>query len=342
MAQDVSRSWFAVLNNPSQHGYTGTPQEVCEQLRDEWIHDSTTRSGAWAYCISAAGLEHVHMVLEDIPMRFSVVKASYAVGMHFEATKGTKQQAEDYIYKRHPFDEKGEQVLYIVKHGALHAASGNRTDIATIENMLAEGKNPQDIMDTSLSFRRFEKMIKDAYFRKRLKEVPPIRDVSVHYIVGDSGSGKSYSYVNLCQQYGESNICFISDYSNGGFDFYSGEKIIFLDEYKGQLSYSAFLTITDRYKAQVHARYTNAWALWDQVYITSVYPPERLYMQMVHLENRKTDVDKQLLRRVTDITYCFIDKTGNYCRYEIPMSDYTNIENLKHDALAPTPFDITP
>ena len=72
MAQDVTRSWFAVLNNPQDHGYEGTPQEICEQLRDEWVQDSTTRSGAWAYCISAAGLHHIHMVLEDTTaMRFS-------------------------------------------------------------------------------------------------------------------------------------------------------------------------------------------------------------------------------------------------------------------------------
>ena len=75
MPQDVARSWFAVLNHPEEHGYNGTPQEICEKLRDEWIGDSTTRSGAWAYCTSADGLNHVPMVLEDsVAMRFSAVK----------------------------------------------------------------------------------------------------------------------------------------------------------------------------------------------------------------------------------------------------------------------------
>ena len=84
MSAEVSKSWFAVLNNPAERGYTGTPQEICEQLRDEWIRDSTTRSGAWAYCVSAAGLHHIHMVLEDkVAMRFSMVKKSYAEGDAF-------------------------------------------------------------------------------------------------------------------------------------------------------------------------------------------------------------------------------------------------------------------
>lgn len=104
MSDEVSRSWFAVFNNPEKHGYTGTPEEVCERLKAEWVGDSTTRSGAWAYCVSAAGLHHIHMILEDqVAMRWTGVKNSYAIGMHFEPTKGSKKQAEDYLYKRHPF-----------------------------------------------------------------------------------------------------------------------------------------------------------------------------------------------------------------------------------------------
>lgn len=65
----------------------GTPQEICERLRDEWIEGGEHRTGAWAYCISAAGLHHVHMVLEDEkPMRFSLIKKSYAIGARLEPT----------------------------------------------------------------------------------------------------------------------------------------------------------------------------------------------------------------------------------------------------------------
>ena len=79
MAYDtISRSWFCVLNNPRDHGYTGSPQEICEKLRDEWISIHADGSGAWAYCISATGVPHVHMVLEDKEaMRFSEVKKAY-------------------------------------------------------------------------------------------------------------------------------------------------------------------------------------------------------------------------------------------------------------------------
>ena len=101
MSDTVSKSWFAVFNNPQQHGYDGEPSEVIDRLISEWISNNPTRSCAMTFCVSADGLPHVHMVLEDVKaMRFSTIKKTFAVGAHFEATKGSKEQAEDYINKR--------------------------------------------------------------------------------------------------------------------------------------------------------------------------------------------------------------------------------------------------
>ena len=164
MSQDVTLSWFATLNNPADHGYPGSPQEVCEQLRDEWIQDSTTRTGAWAYCISAEGLHHVHMVLEDaVAMRFSMVKKTYAIGAHLEPTKGSKKKAEDYIYKRHPYDEKGEIVKCVVTAGRIRGAQGKRSDLERIEELIQDGKTPSEILDENFAYYRYEKEIRKAY-----------------------------------------------------------------------------------------------------------------------------------------------------------------------------------
>ena len=35
MKDTVSRSWFAVFPYPEQHGYTGTPEEIIEKLKNE-------------------------------------------------------------------------------------------------------------------------------------------------------------------------------------------------------------------------------------------------------------------------------------------------------------------
>lgn len=338
MAQDVTRSWFAVLNNPQDRGYEGTPQAICEQLRDEWIGDSTTRSGAWAYCISADGLRHVHMVLEDaVAMRFSAVKKSYAIGCHLEPTRGTKKQAEDYIQKKHPFEEKGEKVVCIVRAGTILGAPGKRTDLETIGVLLEDGLTPQQIMDNNFSFRRYEREIKSAYFRRRWTETPPMRDVAVHLLIGPSGSGKTHKYVELCEDVGEENICLVSDFAVGGLDHYEGEPILYIDEYKGQYSYSTFLTLIDKYKAQIHARYSNVWCLWNEVYITSVFPPEDLYILMVPADRRGLDSREQMYRRITDISYCYV-VDGDYKRYTIPMREYKDYETLLAQVPASIPL----
>lgn len=324
-----------MLNNPADHGYPGTPEEVCHKLRDEWIENSKTRRGAWAYCISSDGLHHVHMVLEDgKSMRFSAIKKAYAAGMHFEATKGNKQQAEDYIHKRPPFDEKGETVEHICFAGEIKGVQGKRSDLQQIAALIDEGKTPQEIMDENFSYRRYERMIRSAFFAKRRKETPVHRDVEVHFLIGDSGSGKSYTYVTLCEDYGEHEIYFLSDYETGGLDQYQGEQILFMDEYKGQYPFSFLLVMLDRYKAQIHARFSNVYALWAEVYITSVFPPEELYKKMVQETDRGIDKQQQLMRRISDITYCFVDDNGEYRRYTIPMSKYKGYEDLKKQAVA--------
>lgn len=333
IASDVSRSWFAVLNNPSKHGYEGSPQEVCEQLKQEWIKDRPSRTGAWAYCISSQGLHHVHMVLEDTKaMRFTAIKKSYASGMHFEATKGNKKQAEDYIKKNPPFDESGETIEYTCYAGEITGKQGKRSDLDEIALMIEEGMTPSQIFDINLTHRKYERMIKAAYFAKRKKETPIHREVKVHFLVGESGSGKSYSYAMLCEEYGEEEIYFLTDYDNGGFDMYQGERILFMDEYKGNYPFSFLLVLLDKYKTQIHARYSNIFALWDEVYITSVFPPEELYKRMVEEDVRGTDKQQQLFRRITDITYCYRDLQGRYQRYTIPMTEYTRYYDLKKQA----------
>lgn len=73
----MARSWFCVANNPQEHGYIGTPEEIAERIADDWVKDNPQRSCAIAYCISADGLHHLHKVLEDVKnMRSKVYKKS--------------------------------------------------------------------------------------------------------------------------------------------------------------------------------------------------------------------------------------------------------------------------
>lgn len=325
----VSKSWFAVFDNPELHGYDYEPMQIIEKLRDEWIENNPTRSGAWIYCISETGLKHVHMILEDTKaMRWTAIKKSYAIGMHFNPTKGTKEQAEDYINKRGKWEEKGEQVICSVRHGEIKANRGNRRDLETIEELIALGKTPSEIMDMSFSYRRYDKMIRGAYFSKRNRETPFIRDVKVVWHVGASGSGKSYCAKQLIDDHGEDYIYFVTDYENGFLDKYCGEPVLFLDEYRGQFRFSTLLTMLQGYKTQVHCRYENAVQLWNEVHITSVKAPEMVYESLIEsYEERQIDTFEQLRRRISEMVYHWKDADG-YHQYSVPMTEYKNYNHL--------------
>jgi len=279
-SKESSKSWFCVLNNPEE-SYVGEPQVIAEQVLSDWIQDKPSRTGAVAYCISADGLRHLHMVLEDSnKARFSSLKNTYPRA-HLEPTKGTKEQAEDYINKRGKYEDKGEIILYIARFGEIKGRQGARKDFDILENMIDEGYRPEQIMRENMSYRRYEKYIRDAFYDKRKREVPFLRDIDCTWHVGASGSGKSYTMKQLVDKGLQDDLYIISDYDKGGLDRYNGEDIIFLDEFRGQIRYSTLLMMLQGYMQQFHSRYTNVYGLWTKVHITSVLPPEVVYNKMV-------------------------------------------------------------
>ena len=90
------------------------------------------------------------------------------------------------------------------------------------------------------------------------------------------------------------------------------------------------LQILDVYTAPVHSRYKDKVMLWDTVYITSVFPPEILYDLLVS-KYKKEDSYEQLKRRIDFIVYCWKDNSG-YHQFELPMSAYKGIDDLRFRA----------
>ncbi len=212
MSESISKSWFCVFNNPEEHGYTGTPQQIVDKILQQWIEDNPQRTCAITYCISPDGLKHCHAVLEDTKaMRFSAIKKTYP-SMHIEPTKGSKSDAEDYINKKGKFQEKGEKMVCSARHGEIKGYQGQRRDLEIIEEMIGQGRTPNAIMDMSLQYRRYDKMIKEAYYRKRFLETPVKRNIVIYWHVGLSGTGKSHALVELAEEYGEDYIYIVTDY----------------------------------------------------------------------------------------------------------------------------------
>lgn len=328
---DSARAWFCVLNNPrSIWGADMTPQDMVIAALDRWQENKPQRTCAGNYEKGDTGNEHMHLVLCDPQKsRFSAVQKMFP-GIHIEPMKGSKEDAEAYITKKGRFAEKEHTVIVpAIFRGEIKANRGKRNDLEIIEDLLNQGKTPEQIMEISLSYRMYEKMIRSAYYRIQSRQTAPLRQVTVYWHVGSSGSGKSYTYVTLCEQRGEDNIYLMSDYETGGLDKYEAQPILFMDEFKGRISFSDLLGYLEGYKKQIHCRYANALALWTEVHIASIYPPETLYDSMVPIDYRDTDEYEQLRRRITYIVYHY-KKDGQYRSFSLPMGEYHNYAQLKY------------
>lgn len=352
-------SFFVVYNNPRKHGIAGittaemehmTNEDICRQTVEAFCNTSG-KSATVLYCVSAAGLEHIHAVFCGVnQLRLTTLKKFLGPPAHIEITRGDKAQVEAYINKTGKFEEKGEAILAKAQIGEIKGTQGKRTDIMFIREAIDKGLNWHDVVRLNDRFYdgRMTTIIKNMYFDKRFQETPLKRKVDVHWVIGGSGSGKTGTIFQLAEEYGADNIFLVSDYK-APFDGYAGEKIIVMDEFRGQMAYSVLLDVTEGYRKQVHCRNTNVWSLWDAVYITTIKTPEEVYAKMIDAEDADSDPIGQLLGRLKDISYCYRvnrptgtkkDRDGEpaeFYRYTISGKAYremkgTKIEEIKKSA----------
>lgn len=156
------------------------------------------------------------------------------------------------------------------------------------------------------------------------------------YHWGASGTGKTYTYINLCEKHGEDNVYICNDYSNsggsgGGFDMYTNNpaKYIVLDEFRGNMPYNTLLSLLDKYsRNQQHCRYQNTYNLWTSVYICSVLPPEKVYDFMVDKAVQTIDSKRQFFRRLNKIVYHYKNDKGEFREFAMSADEYKNAEDM--------------
>lgn len=333
-----SRKFLGTLNNPTEWGYD---QDKVIRLLSEL-----------AGCHYIAIAEEIG-VLEHTPhMHFFVVyrnpKAKSTMcntvpKAHWDPCRGTIEQNRDYVFKQGKWvdSEKGTTALPETQRewGEIPTECkefpSNKSDVMdAINEMIEEGLSPSEIMGMHAGYCEYADTIRRAYILHKAADVPPVRDVRVHYVTGGPGSGKTYTYKRLCDRFGDSDVYLVTDYANdmtAAFDRYQAENVIVMDEFRGNVRFSTFLNLTDKYRCDIHARYASTMALYSEVYITSIYPPEKLYENLVETASQGIDPRQQLYRRITDITYCEV-RNGRYFRFTKPMSEYAGYEFLRREA----------
>jgi len=181
----------------------------------------------------------------------SLTKFQKDIGLkrfHLEVTRGTPLQASDYCKKDGKFWE----------HGTL-PQQGERTDWQRAVNDLNEGTDLVTIVSEQPqllpSIRALEKY-------KTLITKSTHRDVKIIFLIGSPGTGKTrWAWENYPDLY--------SKPEGHWWDGYTNQTTVLLDDYQGDISYTQFLKVLDRYPINLPIKGGFVPATYTTVIITS-------------------------------------------------------------------------
>jgi len=188
---------------------------------------------------------------------------------HFEVRRGTASQASNYCKEDGDFKEYG-----------IMSRQGERTDWAVATASVLSGK---EIVDVVLEQPQLLPAIRALERLQNLSIAPLEREVHTTWLYGSPGSGKTrYVWDKYPNVY--------SKPSGPWWDGYSGEEVLLLDDFDGDIPYREFLKVLDRYKYRVPVKGGYVGARWNKVFITTNKHPDTFYKD----ENREA-----LKRRIT-------------------------------------------
>ena len=293
-----SRKFLLTINNPESAGMT-----------HEEIIDRAQKFNPDYFCmadeIGASGTYHTHVYLySESPMRFETVKKRFPTA-HIDKAAGSSRSNRDYIRKEGKWaatDKADTRVEGSFKEfGTIPDESEEKSPrMAQLMKHIQEGLTNVEILqiDPSYGFKIREmdqlrqQLLNDRYIREN-------RKVTVHYIYGDSGTGKTRS---IFEKHPATDICRITSYPPRGnvlFDSYKGQPVLVFEEFHSQISISDMLTFLDIYPVMLPARYYDRVACYNEVYITSNIPLEEQYPE---IQKCKLETWKAFLRRIHTVT----------------------------------------
>ena len=293
-----SRKFLLTINNPESAGMT-----------HEEIIDRAQKFNPDYFCmadeIGASGTYHTHVYLySESPMRFETVKKRFPTA-HIDKAAGSSRSNRDYIRKEGKWadtDKADTRVEGSFKEfGTIPDESEEKSPrMAQLMKHIQDGLSNVEILqiDPSYGFKIREmdqlrqQLLNDKYIREN-------RKVTVHYIYGDSGTGKTRS---IFEKHPATDICRITSYPPRGnvlFDSYKGQPVLVFEEFHSQISISDMLNFLDIYPVMLPARYYDRVACYTEVYITSNIPLEEQYPE---IQKCKLETWKAFLRRIHTVT----------------------------------------
>lgn len=187
-----------------------------------------------------------------------------------------------------------------------------RTDYEEFKAALKSGASINNLMEdffgiiAQLGLNKVE-LLRNEYMKQEFGK--KARNVEVTYIYGKGGVGKTKS---IYKEYGYDNVFSLLNFGQFRFHGYRYEKVILLDEYKGQINLQVLNKILDVHPYKCEVKGGEVIACYDKVYIVSNVPYSDMYKD-IRLD--EPDIYKTFDRRIHHIYE--VDDNGKFiCKRE--------------------------
>jgi len=297
-----TRKWMITSNNPEKWGYN----------REKFKEILSGMKSVVYWCMSdeignEKGTPHTHIfIYGSSAIRFSTLQNNFPK-CDLQMQRGTCLQNRNYVFKegeKWGNDEKADTSFPETheEHGDLPVErQGARNDLEDLFDMIKGGMSNFDIITQEPRYMTMvDKIERTRQILREEKYKDIFRNVEVHYVYGDTGTGKSR---DIFERYGYSNVYKISDYDHP-FDDYQGQDVIVFEEFRSSLKVSLMLQYIDGYPLRLPCRYFNKVACFTKVYFATNISLQEQYVKC-QIDHPKTW--KAFLRRINDVTEYLAD-----------------------------------
>lgn len=249
-----SKRWCFTLNNPTEE-----ESDFMSTLIQDLTKCTELKLTYLCFGKEQVSTPHLQGYLELSQKTSLSTMKTFLTRAHWEKAKGTSEQASAYCKKDGNFQESGTLMQ-----------QGQRTDLIEIKSKIEEGIKEVDIAEQHFSqwvvYRRSFQAYATLLARRRNW------NTKVHVFWGKTGTGKTRFVMDQIQ---DSDLWTPGDYK--WFDGYHGQKIVLLDDYRGEYKLQMLLKLLDRYPMQVPIK--GGFTQWSptKVYITSNCHPNDWY-----------------------------------------------------------------
>jgi len=311
-----SRKYLLTINNPLEQSADYSHEGLKNRIA------SLPQVLYWCMCdeVGENGTPHTHLYFATKnQVEWDRVFGLF-YGSHIDAAFGTHRENRDYIRKegKHLESEKKATNLpdTFEESGELPPENARKGQTDEIYAMIKEGATVDDVIEAYPSAMYHQNQLEQMRQRIIAKQYQfENRDVSVTYIWGETGTGKTRGVI---ETHGIGNIYRMTNYDHP-FDQYNGEPVIVFEEFRSSLKIGDMLNYLDIYPLQLPCRYNNKWACFTTVYLISNIPLEEQYC---NIQQEEPETWKAFKRRIHEIEeYCQAEQQ------EIPEDD-DNLDGL--------------